>query len=511
MAVIKPEQKPGTTSDKPAKRPVTVRLDADAPHSTQIDVPLGERRPAHAAEPSDKRVRWYYPVQAALFFTVLLIGAIVVWILPWRPTYSELEKRKLTEFPAFSAGALLSGNYFDDINKWFADTIPGRETWAKWNGKWQSLYGLSELTLFGEVANADDIPKTSYEDPNIELSNTEAAATDRTTKPTMPTTTQPTTKPTTTTTVAPRDKWDGGNIQVDKGETLNGILVMGNTAYEYYSFSQSASDTYIAALSRAADLLDGKAKVYDIVIPTSIGVMLPEDVRSQINSSDQEKAIKYLYGNMSDKVYKVPLLKTFREHNNEYLYFHTDHHWTARAAYYAYALYMTMKGEAPTPLSAYETREFTGFFGSFYRETLSPALKEDTVIAYLPTCDNDLVFTDRDGQKVNWNVIQDVTNWAASSKYNTFIGGDNPFTEITNHDRSDGSAALVIKESFGNAFVPFLVDHYEKVYVVDYRYYEEMNLSQVVDAYHIGDVIFINNIGATRSSSLTGYIADFVG
>ncbi len=298
---------------------------------------------------------------------------------------------------------------------------------------------------------------------------------------------------------------------MDQGQTLNGILVMGNTAYEYYSFSQSTADAYVAAINKAAANVSGKATVYDVIVPTSIGVMLPPEIRAKINSSDQERAINYLFGSMSEQVHVVPILQVLRDHNDEYLYFHTDHHWTARGAYYAYAVFMQLKGQTPTPLSAYETREFTGFRGSFYAETQSPDLMEDTVVAYLPACDNDLVFTDRDGQEIRWNVIQNVTEWAARSKYNTFIGGDNPFTVITNHNRSDGSAALVIKESFGNAFVPFLVDHYEKVYVVDYRYYDAMNLTQVVDTYHIQDVIFMNNVGATRSSSLVGDIADFVG
>lgn len=529
MAVTERDNQ-NAVQDKP-RRPVTVRLDGDAPRSRQIDVPLGERRAKHAAEPSDKRFRWHYPVQAALFFVVLFCGAIAAWILPWRPTYSDMEQRELTKFPAFRADALISKEFFDNINTWFADTFPGRETWVKWNGQWQSLYGLSGTKMYGQVEQADDIPDVPSRDtPNVTVppatdrttaadtaTTTTASATTTTTDPssaitttTAASTTKTTAKPTTKTTAGDHDKWNGDNGTVDQGQTLNGILVMGNTAYEYYSFSQATADAYVAALNRAAASVSGKANVYDIIVPTSIGVMLPENLRAKINSSDQARAINYMYGSMSDQVHVVPILQVLRDRNDEYLYFHTDHHWTARGAYYAYSVFMQLKGETPTPLSAYETRDFTGFRGSFYAETQSPDLLEDTVVAYLPTCDNTLVFTDKDGQEVRWNVIHDVTDWSARYKYNTFIGGDNPFTEITNLDRSDGSAALVIKESFGNAFVPFLVDHYEKVYVVDYRYYDTMKLAQVVDTYGIQDVIFMNNVGATRSPSLVDDIADFV-
>ena len=217
-----------------------------------------------------------------------------------------------------------------------------------------------------------------------------------------------------------------------------------------------------------------------------------------------------MYGGMDDTVIKVPLLDILRAHNDEALYYHTDHHWSSRAAYYAYASYMNCKGAAPKALGDYETMVFPGFYGTLYEMT-EANLMADTVVAYLPASEHTMFFEDSSGNRTDWHVITDVSEWGRGSKYLTFIGGANAFSEITNEDRHDGSAAVVIKESFGNAFVPFLVDHYEKVYVVDYRYFEKMKLSEFVDYYNVQDVIFINNIGATRSPSLVGYVADFAG
>ena len=61
----------------------------------------------------------------------------------------------------------------------------------------------------------------------------------------------------------------------------------------------------------------------------------------------------------------------------------------------------------------------------------------------------------------------------------------------------------MIKESFGNCFVPYLADHYNKVYVYDYRYSDE-NLIDAARSIGADDVIFVNNIGMTRSSYLVG-------
>jgi len=141
----------------------------------------------------------------------------------------------------------------------------------------------------------------------------------------------------------------------------------------------------------------------------------------------------------------------------------------------------------------------------------------DTVEAYVPKGTNDLYTYDEKGERTLWRggVVRRETDKfyaAAASKYNCFIVGDNPFTEIHNENISadrKGTAVLLVKESFGNAFAPFLVDSYEYVYVVDYRKYNG-TLSQLVDAKGIDDVIFLNNVVAATGSARLAEMADFI-
>ena len=88
-------------------------------------------------------------------------------------------------------------------------------------------------------------------------------------------------------------------------------------------------------------------------------------------------------------------------------------------------------------------------------------------------------------------------------KYSAFIASDNPFTEIENKELSDNSACVVVKESFGNAFIPFLVDHYQKIYVVDYRYWTG-SISKLAEEKKVQDVLFLNNLSMIRNKSLVG-------
>ena len=293
------------------------------------------------------------------------------------------------------------------------------------------------------------------------------------------------------------------DVSGEQTQTLGAVLVVGDTGYEYYNFVRSVADQYATLVSRLGTRLQGVSTVYDMVVPTSIDITLQDSVRAGLSTSDQGQAIEYLYGSMIN-VTPVNLYDTLKSHRDEYLYFRTDHHWTALGAYYGYEQFAKAKGVEPVSLDRYTTKEFPDFLGAFYSDTgKSPALAQnpDTVVAYEPFNNTTMTFTDRNGKETPWQVITDVSGWASSSKYNTFIGGDNPYTHIVNNDLSDGSSCVVIKESFGNALIPFLIPHYQDIHVIDYRYYKQ-SIVDFCKNNQTQDVLFINNMSATRSQAL---------
>ena len=91
------------------------------------------------------------------FFVALAVLTVVAFIIPLRPTQSYSEKRSLAQFPEFSTEVLLSGDYFDDITLWFSDTFPGRESWLQLSASVQELHGKSDITIYGEVQQSDEI------------------------------------------------------------------------------------------------------------------------------------------------------------------------------------------------------------------------------------------------------------------------------------------------------------------------------------------------------------------
>ena len=176
--------------------------------------------------------------------------------------------------------------------------------------------------------------------------------------------------------------------------------------------------------------------------------MLPADVRKNISSADQRKAMDYIFGSMDENVVKVDIYNTMRNHRDEYIYFRTDHHWTQLGAYYAYREYCEARGTQPAELTeAYTEVNYGNFLGSFYSDSgKKAALSEpDTLMAYVPKDTNKAAITRQNGELLDWSAVTDVSGWKVGAKYSAFIGGDNPWTVIETPNVTDGSACILIK------------------------------------------------------------------
>jgi hypothetical protein len=373
------------------------------------------------------------------------------------------------------------------------------------------MYGLRDEQLVGEGNQvAEEIPDvpTHGDDPDVTdivISDRAETGSVAVTEPAEPDVTD---EPVQTT--APPN----GGGDVPEPERSGSLYIVGDSAYDLYYFNTSASDRYASLISRAANKLSGKADVYNLLIPLSYSINLDKNTQSKIGVSDGEQAINYMYSKMDSSVKKVPIFKTMQAHADEYLYFRTDHHWTALGAYYAYSVFCAVRGIQATPLSQYTVTTYDGFLGTHYSATGSSKLKADTITAYIPSATNAIHITDRGAarQKYSKGIVTPnigAMYAAVGSQYNCFLLGDHALGEIHNETKTDGSSILVVKESFGNAFVPFLVDSYEYVYVIDARYYDG-NLVDFVTERGVDEVLFINNLSATGATARLNELEDFI-
>ena len=450
--------------------------------------------------------------KVCVFGITLLLCFLIGLLLPLRPTTSALEKRELTKFPELTQENFWDGTYFGQISEWYADTYPFRESLLGAYHRLQEMYGLRGEQLVGngnQVAEEiPDIPDRS-DDPNtpdIVISDRAETGTVIVTNTPDPAVTEDPIE-----TTAP----PSGGGDVPEPERSGSLYIVGDSAYDLYYFNTAASDRYASLISRASKKLAGKADVYNLLIPLSYSINLDKNTQGKIGVSDGEQAISYMYAKMDATVKTVPIFKTMQAHADEYLYFRTDHHWTALGAYYAYSVFCAVRGIPATPLSSYTVTTYDGFLGTHYSATGSTKLSADTITAYIPIATNAVHITDRGTERLKYSKGIVTPNIGAmyaavGSQYNCFLLGDHALGEIHNETKTDGSSILVVKESFGNAFVPFLVDSYEYVYVIDARYYDG-DLTEFVTECGVDEVLFINNLSATGATARLNELEDFIG
>jgi len=233
-----------------------------------------------------------------------------------------------------------------------------------------------------------------------------------------------------------------------------------------------------------------------VVVPTAVEFYIPRKYSSLTNS--QKNNIQYIYDNMS-MVNTVDAYSYLEEKQDEYIYFRTDHHWTALGAYYAYSAFCEQAGIHARSLASFEKRSIKDYRGTVYSGTGDAVLwnNPDTVDYYMT--DSSLMC----------NVILKNTNywsklpaWSEGSSgsyaYGVFIWGDNPVYHV-NTTVDNGENVLLIKESFGNAFAPFLFANYDNVHVIDYRHYSGSIYDYVISN-NIQTVIFLNNAFSANTS-----------
>ncbi len=439
-----------------------------------------------------KQKKFFEALRIVLFCAVLIGGCVLGFCLSLRPAHSDSENRDLTDFPTFTWDDFLDGTYTSSIGLWYSDTFPFREELLALNTRLRGLYGIKTQTASGSQGDDFDTDETfSWNRPPAEPD------------------TAPGSRPQETDSTTPPDVVPGH-------EVIKGYLVDGIHGYELYYFNRQNSDRYARFVVQTALDVGDRAQIYAIVTPMSYAWGVSDEVQAELGASNLRDSIGWIYSaiaaygeqaGVKNPIITVDAYSALEAHRDEYIFFRTDHHWTALGAHYASRAFLDAAGRDYPALDAYQKHEFTGFTGSLAGHTKAenPALENnpDTIYAYESPTVNDgaITITQTDGTSFVADIINkdaDAT-FSKSQRYRCFVDGDYPYSVVHNPAVGDGSAILLIKESYGNAFIPMLVDSYEYVYAIDYRFFRSMSISDLVDTYHIDTVLFLNNPVATSA------------
>ncbi len=270
------------------------------------------------------------------------------------------------------------------------------------------------------------------------------------------------------------------------------VLVCGDYGLEYFLPSESGNPGWATTINKFQEKYPG-INVTALLVPKSCTFNSPAGYTDPYESTKNH--IQATYDMLDERVKTADCLGVMSEHSEEYLFYRTDHHWTSLGAYYASVAYCEANSIIPYELDTYETVIKTDFLGTLYTYAGNPSsLKEnlDYTVGHYPHIGYSMIA----GNSGSWYNASAI-NYNYKTYAGMFISGDNPLTVITTENKN-GKTLMIFKESYGNAFVPYMIDYYEQIVVVDIRETTK-GVGTLIDEYGVTDVLFINNCQAAIS------------
>ena len=284
-----------------------------------------------------------------------------------------------------------------------------------------------------------------------------------------------------------------------------GLYIYKNAAYELCGASDEAGKDYAAAISEfkksAPDFT-----VYNMVVPTHTEFGIPQRLASEIYTQSQSQNIKTIYSSYTEDVKPINCYNALCRHKDEYVYFNTDHHWTGLGAYYAYQAFCEQTGQQALALTDCTEQTIEGFEGSFYSADAS--LSPDSVHYWKFPYQTHAKRQEESGAEM-YDTDVYYEGAAGSGAYITFIYGDSSLFIEYNDTNKNGKKIAVVKESYGNAFVPYLTNNYEEVHIIDFRYFTQ-NIKEYMQENGITEILFLNNTMSANAAMQVDRIRELI-
>ncbi len=234
--------------------------------------------------------------------------------------------------------------------------------------------------------------------------------------------------------------------------------------------------------------------VYFAAIPTSTGVygdVLPTHVAGY----SEKQQITDLYEALGNDIRKIDAYDILKMVKDNYIYYRNDTKWTSYGAYCVYKTVVQKLGFSPISYDKFSIEHVTDKFrGNLYNRTLSTETTADTIdiYSYMDSSDDiECQCIGNDGSTYD-GCIFDRSKLDSSNMYSIYLGDKAPVMKIKTNV-NNGRKLLVIKDSYGDCFIPFLLQHYGEIAVVSPDALDK-SISQAIDINEYGQTLFLFSI-----------------
>lgn len=299
-----------------------------------------------------------------------------------------------------------------------------------------------------------------------------------------------------------RDEWitlkAASELALGKQENNDVHLCENGTLIEGFKRPEnSVLDSNMSALNTLVGNTD--AKVYFALIPDKSDLyssLLPKNVP---NDSEKE-VIDYCYG--QSNATNVDIYSALSAHTDEYIFYRTDHHWTSLGAYYGLSALAESMGLPCPALDSYTDRHVVSeeFYGTTWSSSGFSWVDPDTMEIFVNAPEGLKVTSYPQGSPVEGK-LYDFSFLEKKDKYSMFMGGNCPM-HVIETGNEDKPSLLILRDSYTDSLIPFLLDDFSEIHVLDLRYYhaslkayiEQNDFDNVLVCYSVSNFCSDSNI-----------------
>ena len=273
--------------------------------------------------------------------------------------------------------------------------------------------------------------------------------------------------------------------------------------------------TMLAEFVKKYEAQFGEGHLSVLIVPNAVDIL--QDKLPPIAESGGGNAyLEQIAESLPDNVW-FDSASVLREHTAEEIYYRTDHHWKTLAAFYVYQAWAARQGYAIPELTDYEMKTVTDCFEGTIQSKLGIDTEGDTIELFLSvnetaytvyhySANNDSTSKMEEKRSME-NSLYDYAALETKDKYAVYFGGNEPFLQIRT-EIENGRKILVIKDSYANCFIPFMLGEFQEIDILDLRYTNRKLREMIAEGGYTDILILYNASGFAEDisiSKLTSY------
>ncbi len=286
-----------------------------------------------------------------------------------------------------------------------------------------------------------------------------------------------------------RDNWIElkAKIELLQGKSQNkGVFLCENDRLiEPYEAPASEQVTKASTVFNA--LGDADIPVTLAIIPTSSEIYA-ELLPNGAENDSQSAVIQSVYD--LSELQTVDLLSCLSEHSGEDIYYRTDHHWTTLGAWYAANALRTAWGLSEISEDMLTPRTISEeFCGTLYSSSGFFWVTPDTMQTLTDVPESSCVHRYETNGTEEMLPVYNYEKLKIKDKYSFFLGGNIPLA-VVDTGTENSASLLILRDSYSDSLVPFLMDSFSEVHLLDLRYYTG-SVRDYIDEQNIGRVLIL--------------------